>query len=440
MRSTSATLLLNAVRASVILEPPPFPWGVGYSGGRDSAILLWALVQCTDPGNLVALHVDHGWRSGEERAKEGTVVADWCSRLGVSLLSYPPPLEMASNEAEARRHRYSCFQAFLSDHPESPVFLAHHADDQAETVLMRMLKGRSWQGLAGMPARRGPFRRPFLGLRATVLAEVAEGLTVPIHQDSTNSNHQYSRNFLRHRVFPLLVERFPRAVEALNDFAEVWSQVAPPGALDPGWETDALGGVVPCRIWDGWSPLYRQSQLLAVANPFAGSSWRRRFLEELAVEGRTAPAQGGGWAWSRSGTSVRWKKIVHKPSEEYFVLANPGVEYELGSHRVSWTPGAREGAVFVTGVDPALPLIWRSAVAGMRFASLDDPDWGKQKRRHRLGSLKPERCALVVQEHKIVAALDPQTNRVLWIETGSEKLHKTGIFVKLIARSDYERR
>jgi len=388
----------------------------------------------------VALHVDHGWRTEEERAEEAKTVAAWCHRLGVSLRSFPAPIPIPIDEDAARKHRYSCFQTFLAEHPASPIFLAHHADDQAETVLMRLLKGRSWQGLAGMSDERGAFRRPFLGLRASLLAEVAASEDIVYHDDSTNADPGFSRNFLRLQVFPLVSQRFPRAVEALNDFARAWSQLAPSGTLDPGWAIDALGGTIAIASWNQWRPLERQAQLLAVANSLGSWKWRRRFLEELVADGRTESGQGGGWAWHHRGSEVRWEKVVQPASREYFILAEPGREYDLGSYRVSWSSRSGDGRFFVPGPDPSKPLVWRSAVGGMRFASVDDEDWGKPRRRRRLGSMKPERCALLVQEGLIRAALDPQTNRVLWVETGVEKLHKTGIFVKLIERSVYERR
>jgi len=444
MASTNATrTLLDALNRVLALGAPPPPWGVGYSGGRDSAVLLWALSEVTAPGNLTALYVDHGWRPKEERKAEAAVVAAWCARRSVTLRHFAPPDPAPSSEASARAHRYACFHKFVQENPGSPVFLAHHADDQAETVLMRLLRGRSWQGLAGMPVRRGSYLRPFLSLRAELLADVAARENIPFWDDSTNTDPTFSRNFLRGQVFPLVTKKFPRAVEALNEFAGAWSQTAPAADPAPEWTFESLVARVSPLVWDRWSPLQRQAQLLAVAHRLAPTvNLGRRFLETVVVEGRQSAAQGSGWFWSRSAATIRWA-VARRVPKEYFVLAGQGVEYDVGFYALSWSatrPAGEDSVLFVPGVDPKLTLVWRSPLPGMRLASADDPDWGRDRRRHRLGSLRPERCALLLQDGLVTAVLDPLMNRVLWAETSQGKLHKAGIFVKLRQRSDYERR
>lgn len=443
MRSTDATkTLLDAVSGWAGSWAPPPPWGVGFSGGRDSAVLLWALVRTTGPQNLVALHVDHGWRSEAERCVEGRLVADLCHRWGVALRSFGPPEQPSATEAGARDHRYFCFQQFLNDHPDSPVWLAHHADDQAETVLMRLLRGRSWQGLGGMSPRRGPYLRPLLGLRSSLLAEVAREQGIPFHEDSTNLDSRLTRNHLRREVFPLLADRFPRAVESLVAFASVWSGVSPPGTIDPAWTLDSAGGALAAGVWDRWTGLERQAQLLAVGVRIdPGFRASRRFLEAVTADGRTAGALGMGWRWSRSPQGIRWRRVVHRPAKEYFINAELDRDYGLGDRWVRFTSGTSvpPGGLVLETIDPGRPWVWRSAVPGMRFASADDPDWGKTRRRHRLGALDPRRCALAVQGGLIRAVVDPGTKTILWTETGPRKLNKAGIFVTLRERSDYER-
>jgi tRNA(Ile)-lysidine synthetase-like protein len=443
MPSISATTtLLEALKRSIELWAPSRPWGVGYSGGRDSAVLLWGLAQLAPPGDLVALHVDHGWRSAAERAEEAAVVERWCRRLGVALVNFDPPSAGPRTEASARAYRYACFSTFTGQHPDSPVFLAHHADDQAETILMRVLRGRSWQGLAGMAAKRGPFLRPLLRVRASVLAEVALAQGVAVHQDSTNADTAYARNLLRHRVFPLLNERFPRAVEALVGLGRAWAQLAPGGRAADEWTWEPGQASVTAPVWDLWSPVERQAQLLAVVSRLSPGRVSRRFLETVAESGRTATAAGAGWAWSRDGGRVVWAVLAHAEVQEYFIVAEADRTYDTGAFQFQWSAqgGALAGALFVAGPDPAVPLVWRSWAPGMRLASADDPDWGKERRRRRLGTAHQGRCALLLQDALVRAVVDPLAKRVVWSETGPEKLHKTGIFVKLEQRSDYERR
>ena len=103
MPSTNpSSFLLEVLSPWLALWDPPRPWGVAYSGGRDSGVLLWALAQLTDPRDLVALHVDHGWRPAPERLAEAELVKAWCSRLGVDLRSFGPPEGRARTEASAR--------------------------------------------------------------------------------------------------------------------------------------------------------------------------------------------------------------------------------------------------------------------------------------------------------------------------------------------------
>ena len=427
---------LDVLRQKLSGGLPPFPWGVAYSGGRDSGTLLWALSRLVPPESLVALHVDHGWRTRAEREAELTLAAGWCRRLGVTLRNFPAPSEPVRTEAAAREHRYACFGQFLAEHPGAPVFLAHHADDQAETVLMRVLRGRSWRGLGGMAERRGPYWRPWLGVRAGAIARTAERENIPWHADSTNASSRWTRNHLRLVVFPELERRFPRAVEALGAFAGAWRLRAPAASLRESWTVDAARAAVPFAEWDRWDGLERQMQLeaacAALGFPRPPS---RRFLERAS---QSVAAEGAGWSLTRSGPLVVWRRVAQIPAMEYFVSTEPDTEYDLGSYRMRWSLQACEGSLRIPA-DPHSGLIWRSAVPGMAFRSRGEGDWGKAKRRRRLGPLHPDRCALVVQGNRIRAVIDPAARSVLWSDEFG-KLNKTGIFVTLVPRSEYERR
>jgi len=450
MPSTSATpILLEHLKAQLELWSPTLPLGIGYSGGKDSGVLLWALSELVPSSQLQALHVDHGWRSQEERSDEAALVEAWCAARRVPLQNFGPPMENRFTEAGARDHRYACFQSFLNTHQESPIFLAHHADDQAETVLMRLLKGRSWQGLAGMAPRRGSYLRPFLALRAALLAQVAEEQKIPFHEDSTNPQVFPTRNFLRHSIFPLLEERFPRAVDSLNDFSKIWPQAEMLVKPESFWRLSGSGGTVLLKDWDHWSEIERQAQLLAVATAVEGSPrLSRRFLEIAAQKGHQTPVQGGGWAWSRSAVAVHWERVVHLPLKEYFILAEKGNWYDLGLYRMCWSKTMEKKAdaavLALPNVDPEQVLVWRSIAPGMVFSSADDLNWSRKKRQRRLGNVNQTRCAMVLQQGLLRAVIDPLEQRVLWTESLPGKLNKSGIFVTLESvtskkRSEYER-
>ena len=203
------------------------PLYVGFSGGLDSTVLLHAALAFSRVHGcpLTALHVDHGvaarsqdWATHcERRCREWQVSFE---RLDVAMLGVV--LETGPGfEERARASRYRLFAPFLAA-PDSALLLAHHADDQAETALLRLVQGR---GLVPMPARR-PFRagtieRPLLGLSRRQLESYAscEGLTGI--DDPSNRQLDYDRNFLRHRVLPVLKARWPAVIEKLNRGASV---------------------------------------------------------------------------------------------------------------------------------------------------------------------------------------------------------------------------
>ena len=429
MPSTSANIL-ETLGAFLAVDPPPKPWGVAYSGGRDSAVLLWALARVAGPGAVVALHVDHGWRPATERMAEIELVEHWCRDLGVTLRRFSPPAVPIDSEASARQYRYGCFQTFLTDFPGSPVFLAHHADDQAETIFLRLVQGRSWQGLGGMAPRRDRYLRPFLGLRRSLLAQVALENAIPFHEDSTNTGLRPARNYLRQRVFPLLEQRFPRMVASLGDFGRLWATLAPGPTADPDWKPVARGFRIEAARWDLWPPLVRQAQLLSLASKLRpGVRVSRRFLEAVVENGRSRGARGAGWLWSRAGGMVTWRQVVQDFPKEYLISPEGPGSWDLGTYTLTWDP-QEPGALEVPGVDPSLPWLWRSAVPGMRWVSAEG-EWDRSKRRHRLGALDPARCALVFQAGLLCAVVDPSVSRVVWADSRGGKLHKSRIFVTL---------
>lgn len=211
---------------------PPADWHdltvlVAVSGGADSVALLRALaaIRLAGPGRLVVAHFNHRLRGAESDADEQFVV-ELCRMLGLAceVGRAEASLAAASSdgvEAAARQARYDFLQAAAERLGARYVVTAHTADDQAETILHRIVRGVGLAGLAGMPRSRsmGPavaLLRPMLGLRrADVLAYVAE-LRQPYCEDASNLDHGYTRNRLRHHLLPLLAEQYnPQVAEAL---------------------------------------------------------------------------------------------------------------------------------------------------------------------------------------------------------------------------------
>lgn len=208
---------------------------VAVSGGPDSVALARALVALR-PGGLILAHLNHQLRGAESDADEAFVQQlhatlravdpdlGWrCARLDVRAAARA---EHGNEEAVARRLRYAWLAAVARDTAACYVATGHTADDQAETVLHRLLRGTGLKGLRGIHARRPlapgvEVLRPLLTTtRADVLAYLA-ALGQPHRSDSSNISAAYTRNRIRHELLPLLAERFnPAIVAVLGRLAE----------------------------------------------------------------------------------------------------------------------------------------------------------------------------------------------------------------------------
>jgi tRNA(Ile)-lysidine synthase len=195
---------------------------VGLSGGADSLALTDALASLRRRRGfrLVAAHLDHGLRPGS--ADDAAFCHAVCEALGVPLRGGTAPVrERASREKggleqAARRERYAFLRRVKDDEGAALIAVAHTQDDQAETLLLRLLRGAGASGLAGMRPRSGDLLRPLLGVsRAKVLEHLGErGLAW--REDPSNADLQHLRNRVRHELLPYLEQRFnPRVREAL---------------------------------------------------------------------------------------------------------------------------------------------------------------------------------------------------------------------------------
>ncbi|WP_312490802.1 tRNA lysidine(34) synthetase TilS [Pseudomonas cremoris] len=200
-------------------------WHIAFSGGLDSTVLLHLLANAKDLPPLSAIHIHHGLQ----------VAADaWpahcqsvCDALGVPLRVMRVHVQPgASLERAARDARY---QAFAEVTGAGEVLLTgQHRDDQAETLLFRLLRGAGVRGLAAMPAHRplagGHLVRPLLDVSRIELEAYAHEHQLQWIEDPSNADPRFSRNYLRHRVFPTLIERWPQALTSLARTAEHLSE------------------------------------------------------------------------------------------------------------------------------------------------------------------------------------------------------------------------
>ncbi|HWV08508.1 MAG TPA: tRNA lysidine(34) synthetase TilS [Pseudomonas sp.] len=194
-------------------------WRIALSGGLDSTVLLHLLARLAQREELPplsALHIHHGLQASADAWP--AACQRLCNALSVPLQVIPVRVASgASVERAAREARYGALQATLG--AGEVLFTAHHADDQAETLLFRLLRGAGVSGLAGMPVVRtlgtGQLVRPLLNCARAELQAYAEAHGLSWVEDPSNTDEQLSRNYLRQQVVPALRTRWPAVVENL---------------------------------------------------------------------------------------------------------------------------------------------------------------------------------------------------------------------------------
>jgi tRNA(Ile)-lysidine synthase len=201
-------------------------WVVAYSGGLDSSVLLYLTNvvnrQLDKPKNICALHVNHGlsknakaWQSHCQQIAESN---------GLSFFSQSVVIDKKGEglEAAARDARYGIFEKFIQ--PDDCLLMAHHSDDQAETFLLRLLRGAGVLGLGAMPKLRslgkGQLLRPLLNQSRQVLEDYAKENQIKSIDDESNLSLDYDRNYLRHQIIPLLEKRWPSTSKKITSAVE----------------------------------------------------------------------------------------------------------------------------------------------------------------------------------------------------------------------------
>jgi tRNA(Ile)-lysidine synthase len=196
---------------------------LGLSGGLDSSLLLHLLCQRIDPALITAVHINHGLSANADHWQQS--MANVCKKLGVNFYTKTVQVKNTGQgvEAAAREQRYAVFEKLIV--PEGLLFLAHHADDQAETVLYRLLRGSGPKGLSAMsscrPIASGWLIRPLLAWSKSHLVAAAEQLDITWVEDESNQEDSFDRNYLRNRVLPVIAQRWPDYSRSLQKAAEL---------------------------------------------------------------------------------------------------------------------------------------------------------------------------------------------------------------------------
>ncbi|MHB8678381.1 MAG: tRNA lysidine(34) synthetase TilS [Rudaea sp.] len=234
---------------------------VAFSGGMDSSVLLHALAQLPDARTrgLRAIHVDHGLHADSD---------GWAAHCREFAAALDVPLHIAATQVNrgrgtgledaARRARFAAFGAELQ--PGEILVLAQHRGDQAETVLLKLLRGAGPEGLGAMRALRnhgnGYLWRPLLDVPRATLFEYAQMHELRWVDDPSNAQTHLSRNFLRHEIIPRLAQHWPRAEAALTHSATWLRAAADYIDAQSAAALAELRGAEPASLdWRGWLAL-----------------------------------------------------------------------------------------------------------------------------------------------------------------------------------------
>ncbi len=222
---------LHTLEQQLLAAWPPGVWRdvtvvVAVSGGADSVALLRALAAVSQqpPGRLVVAHFNHQLR-GQESDEDERFVRRLSQQLNLPLevgaacsLGDGPPLRQ---EAELRQRRYRFLEEVAERTASRYVATAHTADDQAETVLHRIVRGTSLAGLSGIPVSRRlnqltTIVRPMLAIDRALVLQYLSDRNQPHRVDSSNHSLDYTRNRIRHQLLPLLAQHYnPQVSHAL---------------------------------------------------------------------------------------------------------------------------------------------------------------------------------------------------------------------------------
>ncbi|WP_236190252.1 tRNA lysidine(34) synthetase TilS [Pseudomonas pharyngis] len=229
-------------------------WRIAFSGGLDSTVLVHLLANLAKTESLPALsaiHVHHGLQAAADAWPAHC--QDVCDELSVPLQVQRVQVQPgASVERAARDARYAAFSA--ATQANDVLLTGQHRDDQAETLLFRLLRGAGVRGLSGMPATRalgqGSLVRPLLDVTRAELEAYAQDHGLRWVEDPSNQDRQFSRNYIRHQVLPLLSGRWPQAHASMARSAAHLREAQ--GLLDELAQIDLATAKLPAEFeWSG---------------------------------------------------------------------------------------------------------------------------------------------------------------------------------------------
>jgi tRNA(Ile)-lysidine synthase len=359
---------------------PPSRYVVAFSGGMDSTVLLHALATAASGENIpiLAVYIRHDLQ--DDAAAWEFHCRETASALGVAFeaVSVDVPRDTGTGmEAAARGVRYDALRQFIG--PGDWLLSAHHQNDQAETLLLNVLRGSGVDGLAGIGAKQsfaeGALVRPLLDVSRGELLDYAESAGIAWVEDPSNTDNRFDRNYLRNDVLPRMSARWPAAISRLSRSSALCSEASELIAELANIDLKTLGR--PSRIDISKLTLLtdsRQRNVLRRAMrlcglPSAPESRLRQILDEL-VPAREDAAPLVNW---QGGEARRYRSFLYlQATLTGAILASPTVlsfsqpELDLGSGgRLSIAPAAK-GGILRDALDRGLDVRFRSGGESVR--------------------------------------------------------------------------
>lgn len=216
---------------ALTVDEPALRWLVAFSGGIDSTVLLHALSSSRQQHQteIIAIHVDHGLHPDSQQWQMHC--QQFAEQLEVSYISKRVIVDddlRSGPEAAARQARYAVLQTLVS--AGDCLLSAHHEEDQAETLLLNLMRGSGLAGLAGIGAAQkfgqGRLLRPLLGVSGEAIQDYAKRHELRWIEDPSNVDTRFDRNFLRQEIVPLLASRWPAVSARLKQSADLASEAS----------------------------------------------------------------------------------------------------------------------------------------------------------------------------------------------------------------------
>lgn len=375
--------LLETVEGFLEREKASLPIIVGYSGGQDSALLLFCLSKLFKDNreNVIAAYFNHNIRPADEVQREKKIVSTYAKDLGVFFHTEslsPGAIEEEARrkgkgiEDAARRQRHAFFQRAVLKFSALNIALGHTADDQFETMIMRFFTGSGPTGLKGIFPANGKIIRPLISLTRQEVRSLVDELEIPVVDDSTNENLAYLRNRVRRTLLPLAREIFPGVDTSLENGREKMI------LLHNYMEMESRKALDQIRIqrgrYDGrklfeLDPAIRLEIIFRICEEVRLKTDERipyRFIRPLLFPSPPPKISGYGLELSLFHGVFSVKRVVKKEENGYsFILKlNATVEYNDIAYLLCSTPAKGFSCYRINVAETSLPLCLRSRLAG----------------------------------------------------------------------------